>query len=526
MSHKREWIKFLSLVGIAGALAIAFLSVIDLPKRSLAAQQPQTEIFRQQKPAPVVAAQPVVDLGNAFAAVADAVGPAVVYIYAEQTVQESRRQQAHPQLPPPFDRFFGPDAQQPRQRRASGSGFLISSDGYIMTNNHVVEDFDRLSVMLHDRRTFEASVVGRDPDTDIAIIKIDGRGLPAVSFGNSDSLRVGEWVLAIGTPLDSAFSFTVTAGIVSGRGRRLRLDPTNQWAISDFIQTDAAVNPGNSGGPLVNIRGQVVGINAAIASQTGFYSGYSFAIPVNLAKVIGDQLIRDGHVTRAALGVQVTDATDVDAEYVGLTEVRGVTVGGFSNDDSPARRAGLEIGDVIVELDGQRVDYVAQLQQIVGFKRPGETVNVTVMRAGGVRRTVSVRLATAGAEEQTQVASVEGSSEPESPSYETKLGIQVEELSAEMRASDRRLGSDQQGLIITAIDPNGPARRAGLYPPDPSQGYLPIITSVNGTRVRTRAELQRVLSGVGAGDVVSLQLFETLGETTRTRVVRYRAGGE
>ncbi len=525
MSHKREWIKFLSLVGIAGALAIAFLSVIDLPKRSLAAQQPQTEIFRQQKPAPVVAAQPVVDLGNAFAAVADAVGPAVVYIYAEQTVQESRSRQAHPQLPPPLDQFFGPDAQQPRQRRASGSGFLISSDGYIMTNNHVVEGFDRLSVMLHDRRRFEASVVGRDPDTDIAIIKIDGRDLPAVSFGNSDSLRVGEWVLAIGTPLDSAFSFTVTAGIVSGRGRRLRLN-TNQWAISDFIQTDAAVNPGNSGGPLVNVRGQVVGVNSAIASQTGFYSGYSFAIPVNLAKIIGDQLIREGHVTRAALGVQVEDATDVDAEYVGLSEVRGVSVEGFSSEDSPARRAGLEVGDVIVELDGQRVDYVAQLQQIVGFKRPGETVNVTVMRAGGVRRTVPVRLATAGVEEQTQVASAEGGNEPEAVSYESKLGVQVEELSREMLASDRRLGSEQQGLIITAIDPNGPARRAGLFAPDPSQGYLPIITNVNGTRVRTRAELQRVLGGINPGDVVSLQLFETLGDETRTRVVRYRAGGE
>lgn len=532
MSRTREWIKLTSLVGIALALAIAFASVIDTPRRPLAAQQPQSEIFRQQKPAPVEAAQPVVDLGNAFSAVAEVVRPAVVYINVEESEEEARergQEQQHPQLPPGFEQFFDLQDFEPRPQRGSGSGFILSSDGYIMTNNHVVapppagEVLDFLTVRLFDGREFEAEVVGRDPNTDIAIIKIDGTDLPTVALGDSDDLRVGEWVLAIGTPLDNAFSFTVTAGIVSGRGRRLNGLQASQWSISDFIQTDAAVNPGNSGGPLVNINGQVVGVNSAIASRTGYYAGYSFAIPVNLAKIIGDQLIREGEVTRAALGVMVADATAADAEYVSLPTVRGVTVAGFPNDDSPASQAGLEIGDVIVALDGEPVDYVAQLQQTVGFKRPGETVDVTVRRAGGVERTFAVRLGTAGEqEEQQQVARIEPMREDDS-SYEEKLGARVRELSEEMIASDRRL-EENQGLVITEVDQSGAARRAGLLAVDPRQGFLPIITHVNGERVRTHADLQRVTADIQLGDVISLRLFEIGGQDSRTRVVRYRAG--
>ena len=514
--------KFGSLVGVAVVLAVAFAAVVNSKPLQLFAQQPQTQIFQRQAPAPVEAAQPVVDLGNAFAAVAEAVRPAVVYITAERRVGETTEQRAHPELPAPFDRFFereGPEIQQ-QPRRGQGSGFLVSSDGYIMTNNHVVEGFDRLDVRLFDGREFSARVVGRDADTDVAVIKIDADGLPAVALGNSDSLRVGEWVLAIGTPLGDEFSFTVTAGIVSGRGRGLNGLQRSAWAISDFIQTDAAINPGNSGGPLVNIRGQVVGMNAAIASPTRVYAGYSFAIPINLARLIGDQLVSEGVVTRAALGVQVQPASAEDAEYVGLSQVGGVLVQGFPP-NSPAAAAGLEQGDVIIELDGQSVDYVAQLQQIVGFKRPGEVVRVTVMRRGSERQTFDVRLTTAGGETQPRIARTQPEEQPGEASYEAKLGVELAELTSELAASDRRLGSDVRGLLIQAVDPNGPARN-DLAPANARQGYLPIITHVNGRRVQSRGELDQVLADVEPGTIVSLRLFEAIGEDTRSRVVRFR----
>ncbi len=524
MSRTREWIKFGALIGVALALAVGFVSLVDGPTRSLA-QQPALQ-SAANRPAPVQASQPVIDLGNAFASVAEVVRPAVVYIQAQQRV-EARTPQQHPELPAPFDRFFlDPRQDVPQQpQRGSGSGFIISPDGYIMTNNHVVEGFDFLDVRLFDGRKFSAKVVGRDPDTDVAVIKIDARDLPSVSLGNSDSLRVGEWVLAIGNPLGQQFSFTVTAGIVSGRGRLLGSLQRTDWSISDFIQTDAAINRGNSGGPLVNIHGQVVGVNSAIASQTGFYEGYSFAIPINLARTVGDQLIASGTVTRAALGVRVAAATDTDAEYVGLDRVRGVVIHDFASDDSPAKKAGLEVGDVIIAVDDNEVDYVAQLQQIVGFKRPGERVKVTVMRPGGSRKDVTVGLIEAKAEAPVRVASAEEPRTPAGGSFQRKLGIAVEEVSSNAAAANLQLPDAQRGLVITEVDPNGPARDA-LAAVDARQRYVPVITHVNGDRVRTPAEFQRALAAVRPGEVVSLRLFETIAETSRSRVVRFRAGGE
>ena len=524
MSRKREWIKFGSLVGITLALAVAFITVVDLPKRSLAQQPTSRQI--ESRPAPITAAQPVVDLGNAFSAVAEAVRPSVVYIASERSVEPRTSRQQPQQLPPPFDRFFNPgDQLAPQPRAGSGSGFLISPDGYIITNNHVVEGFDRLSVQLFDKRRFDAEVVGRDPDTDVAVIKIDASDLPAASLGDSDSLRVGEWVLAIGNPLGDQFSFTVTAGIVSGRGRGLRGLQRSQWSIGDFIQTDAAINPGNSGGPLVNIRGQVVGMNAAIASETGFYAGYSFAIPMNLVRTVADQLIKDGKVTRAALGVTVQEADDEDAEYVGMKEVRGVLVQGFANDDSPSKRAGLEVGDVIVEIDGEPVNYVAQLQQIVGFKRPGQQVDVTVMRRGGVKKTLQVRLTEAN-EEPTQVADAGDSGAETTPGYESKLGLALQDMTSQFASQDERLTDDHRGPIIADVDPNGPARDEGFAPLSLQRGLVDIITHVDGQRVRTVSELERALAQVRPGAVVSLQVFQIRADQAASRVVRMRAGGK
>ncbi|MGD2136235.1 MAG: trypsin-like peptidase domain-containing protein, partial [Gemmatimonadales bacterium] len=383
---------------------------------------------------------------------------------------------------------------------------------------------DRLTVRLLDGREYTSDLVGRDPNTDVAIIRIDEDDLPSVSFGDSDALRIGEWVLAIGNPLGQEFSFTVTAGIVSGRGRRLNGLQRSEWDISDFIQTDAAINPGNSGGPLININGQVVGVNAAIASQTGYYAGYSFAIPINLARTVADQLITEGRVTRAALGVSVSAATAVDAEYVDLDDVRGVTVHDFSSEDSPAKQAGIQVGDVIIEVDGERIDYVAQLQQLVGFKQPGERVEVTVARQDGERRTYTVELAEAQAAARPRVAAAEPDAEPEKASYEEKLGIRVEELSRRMVAQFPAIGDAERGVLITAVDASGPARQV-LQPSRLRQGLLSIITHVNGERVETVDAFDRVTREIESGSIVSLRTILLQGDQALPRVVRFRAGG-
>jgi serine protease Do len=525
MSRKREFLKLAALIGVAAALSVAFISIVDLPRSSMAQPVATAGLALDTGPAPVATPRPLVDLSEAFVEVAAAAKPSVVYITAEQS--QRRRQTERPQLPqmpPGWERFFDlPEQFDPRPRSGQGSGFIISADGYILTNNHVVDEFDRFTVTLSDGRRFTAKVVGADAYTDVAVIKIDGQRLPFVTFGNSDDLREGEWVLAIGSPL--GLTFTVTAGIVSAKGRGLTGLLPPDWSIADFIQTDAAINPGNSGGPLVNIRGQVVGINSAIASRTGFYTGYGFAIPANLARVIADQLIKDGKVTRAALGIRISGVTPEDAAYVGLDEVRGVVVEDFASDDSPARRAGLQPGDVIVEVDGQRVDYVAQLQQIVGFKRPGDRVQITVLRQGGERRTYTVRLIEAETNARvTTVANVPAPSESEG-AFEAKLGISVEPVSGTVAA---RLGHDVQGVVVTSVDPDGPSREK-LAASNARAGFVEVITHVNGEPVRSQAELRAALAKVAAGEIVSLRVERVArneaGQVATTRrVERVRVG--
>src|SRR5579884_1666638 len=286
----RDWLKFGALVAIAFVFGLAFASTLNLSKGNAA---PEPVLAAQTAPAPVQGPAPktVADLCEAFVAVAEHVRPAVVFIRAQHVDRGET-----PRLPPGFEDFFPQFRRRPQVEQGSGSGFIVSPEGYILTNNHVVAGADRVTVRLYDKREFTAKVVGTDPNTDVAVIKIDATGLPSVAFGNSDSTRVGEWVLAIGNPLGEAFAFTVTAGIVSAKGRLLAGLQQTRYAIQDFIQTDAAINPGNSGGPLVNIRGQVIGINSAIASETGFYAGYGFAIPINLARTVMDQLVKTGHV--------------------------------------------------------------------------------------------------------------------------------------------------------------------------------------------------------------------------------------
>ncbi len=367
----KAWLQVGALGALIVMLSAAFIGALDLPRLTHAQEAEPTpaQVTRPAVPA-FVATPPVApasDLSEAFVQVSDVVRPAVVYVESERRGHP----QAQPQVPPGFEEFFR-QPNQPRVRRGEGSGFVISADGYIITNNHVVQDATKVTVRLFDLREFEAEIVGTDPLTDVAVLKIDASNLPIIEFGDSDATRIGEWVLAVGNPLGEEFAFTVTAGIISAKRRTLRGLPADAqqvgYRIQDFIQTDAAINPGNSGGPLVNLRGQAIGINSAIASGTGYYQGYGFAIPMNLARTVIEQLISDGRVERAVIGVQVREITADAAEYVGLEQITGVIVEDFSSDDSPAKRAGLRRGDVIVEVDGKSIGYVAQLQQVVGFK--------------------------------------------------------------------------------------------------------------------------------------------------------------
>ncbi len=502
--------KFAFLVGVTIVLAGAFAMAVNAPRVG-EAQQLRPVLLNTAPPPSIPAAQPAAKLGDAFAAVVEAVRPAVVFIRSEAQARTTRRNS-------PFDNFFrDPRNVDPQPRRGSGSGFIISEDGYIITNNHVVEGATRITVKLLDRRTFQADIVGTDPNTDVAIIKIDASGLTAVSFGDSDDVRIGEWALAIGNPLGEAFSFTVTAGIVSAKGRRLDGLQAQAYRIHDFIQTDAAINPGNSGGPLVNIHGQVIGVNSAIASPTGTYTGYGFAIPINLARTVSEQLISTGRVIRAILGVQIREVTAEDAEYVGLDSIFGVVIQDYSAGiDSPAERAGLEAGDVIIELDGEHVSYVAELQQNIGFRRPGEQVEVTVARRGGERQTLTVTLGEAESETPTQVARAT-EPDPRTPAHvDERLGVALEEISANRLARDG-VSRRYAGLRVAEIDPDGPAYDFLI------RGE--IITHVEGERVRTEDELAAALEPIRPGQIISVQTALIRGSAdVRTRTVRFRVG--
>jgi serine protease Do len=514
MSVRRRW----TLVG-GGVIAALALSVIAWTAK---APDRVGSITVNTTP-PVPGPNALTSLSDAIASVAKAVRPAVVFVTSEEKTSGRRQMQQIPEPFRDFQFFFrGPNGEQqmpqPRVREGAGSGFIISPDGYILTNNHVVDGADKVTVQLFDQRSFHAKVVGRDPTTDVAVIKIDAHDLPAVSFGTSDSAPVGDMVLAIGNPMGQQLSFTVTSGIISATGRGLPgLPNTSQWSIQDFIQTDAAINPGNSGGPLVNSRGQVIGINSAIASETGSFEGYGFAIPINLARRVADELMANGHVTRAILGISIRAADQDDADYVGLKTIHGVVVQDYSSDDSPAKQAGIKPGDVIVEFQGKPVGYVAQFQQEVAFHKPGDEVSVTVQRKGGVRHTYTVKLgeAPSSATETASAASPEG---PNAAPYTQKLGITVQPVNGGDTVQNHDLTSDQAGLMVTNVDPEGPSG-SKLLPQGSPQGP-DIITHVDGTRVTSVGQLNDALSSAKNGDVISLRMYNPSLQSSR--VVRLR----
>ena len=357
---------------------------------------------------------------------------AVVHIKVKKTQQVQEQQ-----MMDPFEFFFGGD---PRGSRRSepvvgyGSGVIISNDGYIMTNNHVVDGGDELSVTLYDNRTFKAKLVGSDPSSDIALIKVEAKDLPTIPFGNSDNLRLGEWVLAVGNPFN--LTSTVTAGIVSAKSRPAASG--DQLGVASFIQTDAAVNPGNSGGALVNASGELVGINTMIYSQTGNYAGYSFAVPINIAAKVVSDIKKYGAVQRGMLGIVGADVTSELVQKEGLKVNEGFYVADFA-EISAALAAGLEKGDVITAIDGHRIISFAQLQEQISRFRPGDTVSVTVNRKGS-EKTFKVTLR--NKEGGSKLLQKSASSDADS-----RLGASLKELSA----GELRNYGLSYGLVVESL---------------------------------------------------------------------------
>jgi Do/DeqQ family serine protease len=372
-----------------------------------------------------------------------------------------------------FRYFFGQPQQQPQQRRnrqqqvptqeASGSGVIISNDGYIVTNNHVVDQSSEIEVTLNDKRTFKAKVIGADPNTDIALIKIDAKDLPIIAFGNSDQLKVGEWVLAVGNPFN--LTSTVTAGIVSAKARNIGII-NSKLKIESFIQTDAAINPGNSGGALVNTRGELIGINTAIASETGAYNGYGFAVPVSIVqKVVGD-IRKYGVVQRAMLGVSIGDITDELAKEKKLKTLVGVYVDSV-NEESAALKAGIKAGDIINDVNGAAVKSVAELQEQISRYHPGDKITVTVLRDNKPEK-FNVELK--NSQGSTGIVSAQNS--------EDVLGATYKELTDKQK---QQLGV-QYGIEVKSLS-KGKLAELGVKP-----GF--IILKVNNKPIYSATEIQ------------------------------------
>jgi len=431
--------------------------------------------------------------GKAFSSVAKKVSPAVVYITVKKEVTGQNRSFSPFGGPEDdfFKRFFGEIPQPrstPKQKRFSlgqGSGFIISADGYILTNNHVVGQVDEVKVKLLNGREYDAKTVGTDPHTDIAVIKIDAQDLPKLSLGNSDTLEVGEWVLAMGNPF--GLSHTLTAGIVSAKGR----SEVNIADYRDFIQTDAAINMGNSGGPLVNLNGDVVGINTAIlGNRTGGSIGIGFAIPINLVKSISDQLIERGSVTRGYLGIVISDLTSDLARGFGLKVPEGVLINEVS-ENSPADKAGLKHGDIIIELNGEPVKKMSPFRNKISLTPPDTKVKITVLRKNK-KKTVTVKLGELPSD-------ILASGDKPGEAIDKNLGITVQNLTEDL--AEQMGYEDESGVVVTEVEPASDAAMKGIRP-----GTL--IKEVNQRKVKNTKEFKAALENLTEGSFVLLLVKE------------------
>lgn len=448
-----------------------------------------------------------------FADLAERLLPAVVNISTTQTVQNRGMPDGIPQFPPgsPFEEFFkdfferqqrGEGNQPPRQVSSLGSGFIVDARGYVVTNNHVIADADQVRVILHDNTELEAKVVGRDPEIDIAVLKVEPKKtLTAIQWGDSDKIRVGEWTLAIGNPF--GLGGTVTAGIVSARGRDI-----NAGRYDDFLQTDASINKGNSGGPLFSKAGEVIGINTAIFSQTGGSIGIGFAVPANLARPVVQQLIEFGRTRRGWLGVQIQSVTDEMVEALGLQRARGALVAKVVP-GGPAEKAGIESGDVIVSLEGKEITTTNTLTRAVAETPVGRNVKVEIVRKGK-RQTVTATLGeleAALASARTENGPKNGN-RPQAGRNETDLadlGVRVAPLSKELRQR-YDIKDDVKGVVITDVDPEGPAAKRDLRAGD-------VIIEVAQSEVRNPDDVSEMLKALkDAKRKVALLQIQRSGE--------------
>lgn len=442
-------------------------------------------------------------LNDAFVEISKAVYPTVVSITVKTDPKKNQQQQ---QDDNGFHFFFGPDFKMPEPgpEIGSGSGVIISKDGYIVTNNHVVKDAgdNGIKVTLTDKREFTAKLIGTDPNTDVAVIKVDANDLPVMSLGNSDDVQVGEWVLAIGNPM--GLNGTVTAGIVSALGRNIGINGDGSgYGIENFIQTDAVINPGNSGGALVDISGQLIGINAAIKTNTGYYQGYGFAIPVNLVKSVVSDLIKSGHVTRGYIGVNIQSIDETMAKGLGLSKAEGVLVQGVVKDGA-GEDAGIKQGDVILSIDGRPVNAANELQSIVGSKHPGDVVKLSIFRDGSTIEK-SVTLKPRAETDVNQTLNNKGNQQEEQETLTSKsiksLGINVSDLDNTMK---KKYGVSE-GVVITSVDNYSDNFLRGIREGD-------VITEANKHKVSSVSDLQDAISGKKAGDSVLLRVTSANGQ--------------
>ncbi len=418
-----------------------------------------------------------------FTQIAKKAMPATVFIKVQQQQQVAYEQQMpnDPFGDEFFRRFFGIPFGSPREQQreqpqmAGGSGFFVSADGYIVTNYHVVKDAGQITVVLNDGREFSATVSGTDPRTDLAVLKIEESNLPYLSFGSSDDLEIGEWVIAIGTPF--ALESSLTVGVVSAKGRQ----DLGITSLEDFIQTDAAINPGNSGGPLLDLHGDVVGVNTAIISRSGGYMGIGFSIPSRMAQHVIDQIINKGTVQRAYLGI-ILQGVDKDlAEALGLEKTEGVLVSEVLK-DSPAAKGGLQQGDVILEYNKMPAKNVTRLRNEIAMMNPGQEIKLKVLR-GNKPLQLAIGL---GSQSEVEVVTTETIQ---------KMGLEVETLTPEL-AGKLNLPSDLEGVVITKVKPGSPAQAAGLRP-----SYLITGIAANWNepmRIKNSAEFSQALKEVGS----------------------------
>ena len=426
-----------------------------------------------------------------FARIVETRSPAVVKIIAEvkaparSTIDQMEGLEDLEQLPEALRRFFQYRNPPAPRGGGTGSGFIVTDDGYVVTNHHVVEGADSVIVRLSDRREFDAEVIGTDQRSDLALLRVDADGLPFLRLGKSEELKVGQWVLAIGSPF--GLDYSVTAGIVSAKGRSLPSQSGENYV--PFIQTDVAINPGNSGGPLFNLRGEVVGVNSQIFTRSGGSIGLSFAIPSKVVSNVIKQLRSNGAVVRGWLGVSIQNVDRTLAESFGLDRPRGALIAQVG-DDTPAERAGLEAGDIIISVDDAQIDVSADLPHVIGLLAPGDEVDVRVIREG-VEEEIEVVI---GALQADEIASV--SATPVEPGTVSLLGMTVKEL----EPSDEPQPTLRGGVMVAAVEPDSPAYDAGVRAGD-------VITRFGRSAISRLSDMEAAADRVESGDSVSVRLI-------------------